>query len=205
MRRKGVTPRERRPRRWYRATPPMRVCGVVGLVPARTHERSLCSGGHRRAHDRIGDQPQLREDAVLAADEQAGARARAAFGRRSARWLEHGSAANAIAGRDKRWHTNAATRVAEGRRLDHASRGHARAAAPFGRDRQARKPPQDVFEVSAASKSGPARSTGSFGLHCGSQVNRVAGRNAVRAAVGCPGYDNPVPTEASQERLSDHC
>lgn len=60
MRRKGVTPRERRPRRWYRVTPPMRVCGVVGLVPARTHERSLCSGGHRRAHDRIGDEGMTR-------------------------------------------------------------------------------------------------------------------------------------------------
>ena len=39
---KGATPRERRPRRWYRVTPPMRVCGVVGLVPS-PHPRTIAS------------------------------------------------------------------------------------------------------------------------------------------------------------------
>jgi len=45
---------------------------------------------------RFGDQPQLREDAVLAADEQAGARVGAAFGRHCDSALPSGARRKAI-------------------------------------------------------------------------------------------------------------
>jgi hypothetical protein len=64
---------------------------------------------HPRPDESNGEQPQLREDGVLAADEQAGGRGRAAFGRLSASRLGTVIAIEAIVRQDDRRPSNGAT------------------------------------------------------------------------------------------------
>ncbi len=66
--------------------------GESNSSPGRSHPFSDRSA----ARERLGDQPRLRGDAVLGADEPAGALARAAFGRHRSRPFRRRPLANAI-------------------------------------------------------------------------------------------------------------
>jgi hypothetical protein len=79
--------------------PPGLCFATTAMTPARPRWRVLWCLAPLLPGLSFGDQAQLREDAVLAADEQAGARGRAAFGRHRHRELCDGAPSKALVSR----------------------------------------------------------------------------------------------------------